>query len=67
MRVTIDKTPDEGSDLAEFIETVLKEHPSLHFKAITTTTTPSTAQLAETQAGEPPSMTKDTAVADNAA
>ena len=38
MRVTVDKTPDEGSDTADFLDQ-LKELSSLHFK----TTTPSLA------------------------
>ncbi len=67
MRVTIDKTPDEGSDTADFIESELKELPNLHFKAITTTSTSTpattthvaaTQALPETQAGEPPSVTQ---------
>ena len=58
MRVTIDKTPDEGSDTAGFIEE-LKELSNLHFKATTPTPPAASATQApatpETQAGEPPS------------
>ena len=67
MRVTIDKTPDEGSDTADFIETEMKELSNLHFKATTTSAPATTTHVAatqalpETQAGDPPSVTKSTA------
>ena len=46
MRATVDKTPDEGSDTADFIEE-LKELSNLHFKATTpsTTTEPAATQV----------------------
>ena len=42
VRITLDRAPDKGSDCASFIDE-LKEIPSLHFKAITSTTTASAA------------------------
>ena len=56
MRVTADKTPDEGSDTADFIEE-LKELSNLHFKA----TTPSpTTEPAATQVDEAADKTTTT-------
>ena len=34
MRVVLDKAPEQGSEVADFINELKKDHPCLHFKPI---------------------------------
>ena len=34
MRVVLDKAPEQGSEVADFIDELKKNHPCLHFKPI---------------------------------